>query len=419
MDNLQKILISVGAFILISILIYLGTIWFLKSQKKMKDNKMLTMNLVIKYKLFLEYLTYQDKKDQNYLLFLVKINNLSIIENTYNDSVVRSYLTSIAKELSVYLPFGGKIAQTKVRDTFIMYYPVIDNDPYQLGKQIQSFAQKIYHENGVHIRMTNSVAIIDSFNLLNLSQAMISSVRNLGEPTFYNAQKHHMSDEYINLIDKLKQQTLKLKSYHIETIRVHKVNEVYNALAINDVDFNEFINRLPVMDQAWVNMYMVSYILNELYQKNIFANVSIPILLSTIEKVQFINYIETVVKANQFLLENIILSIKITNITDEDQLIKNILALSNLGMKVSINLDEINQNMYNIIRRYHVKRLEVSDEMMRHELIADLLYFAKVNHIEVLYKTSILNQDTQKLNVTHITKDEIKFNEGKQKRGRK
>jgi len=419
MDELQKILISIGAIILISILIYLSVFWYLKSNKKMRDNKMLTMNLVIKFKLFLEYLAYQDKKNQNYLLFLVKINNLSILEKTYNDFVVRSYLTSIAKELSVYLPFGGKIAQTKVRDTFIMYYPVIDNDPYQLGKQIQSFAQKVYHENGVQILTTNSVAIIDNNNLSNLSHTMIRSVRNLGEPTFYNPQKDHNSDDFVNLNDKLKQQVFKLKSYHVETIRVHKVNEVYNMLLINDVELNGFMKKLPVVDHAWVNMYVISYILNELYQKNILANVSIPLLLSTIESAQFVNYIETIIKANQFLLENIILSIQMTSISDEDQLIKNILTLSNLGMKISMNVEDINQNMYNNIRRYNVKRLEINDEMMHHEQIADLLYFAKVNHIEVLYKTSILNQDSQKLNVTHITKNEIMFNEGKQKRGRK
>jgi len=157
MNELQKSLISFGAIIIIGILIYFGSIWYLKSYKKMKDNKMLTMNLVIKYKLFLEYLSYQDKNKQNYYLFLIKINNLGVLENTYSDYVVKNYLTKIVKELSIYLPFGGKIAQTTQRDTFIIYYPTIDDDPYLLGKQLKLFAQKSYHENGIHITKTNSI----------------------------------------------------------------------------------------------------------------------------------------------------------------------------------------------------------------------------------------------------------------------
>ena len=165
MNELQKSLISVGASIIVLVLVYLSIRYYLKSLKKMKKHKMLTLNLVIKYKLFLEYLTYQEHKNQSFYLFLVKINNLSLVENTYGDHVTRNYLTHIAKELSVYLPFGGKVAQTNQRDKFIIYYPSMDEDKELLGKQFKLLAQKTYHENGIHITKTASVAAIDSFNL--------------------------------------------------------------------------------------------------------------------------------------------------------------------------------------------------------------------------------------------------------------
>jgi len=53
MTNLQKTLISFGSIIIIAILLYLGVNWYLKSRKKMQKNKMLTLNLVIKYKTFI------------------------------------------------------------------------------------------------------------------------------------------------------------------------------------------------------------------------------------------------------------------------------------------------------------------------------------------------------------------------------
>lgn len=419
MNELQKSLISVGASIIVLILVYLSIHYYLKSLKKMKKHKMLTLNLVIKYKLFLEYLAYQENQKQNYYLILVKINNLNEVEQTYNDNIVRSYLTKIAKELSIYLPFGGKIAQAPQRDTFIMYYPVLEEDGKNLGKQLKLLAQKSYHENGTHITKANSIAMIDRPNIKSLSYALIDSIRNLGEVVVFDESKHHSSEEFISLSDKLKLATYTLKSYQVEAVKINRIKEVYNEFLIQDMNLFTFLNKIAVIDQSWVNMYMVESILNRLYQKNIYANISLPFLLRTIEHEIFIEYLDLIVKANQFLLENVILSVKLTSVEQEDQLIKNILTLSNLGLKVSLQLDDINQNIYNAIQRYHVKRIEIDNQLIKHELIADLLYFAKVNHIEVLYKAENQQVDQQNLQVTHIRKDLMIFDTDKQKRGRR
>ena len=87
-------------------------------------------------------------------------------------------------------------------------------------------------------------------------------------------------------------------------------------------------------------------------------------------------------------------------------------------MKLSLQLETIDQGIYLAIQRYHVKRLELNDALMHHELIADLLYFAKVNHIEVLYKTTKTDVADEVSNISHITKDIIVFNQEKKKRGR-
>src|SRR5690606_11101635 len=180
-----------------------------------------------------------------------------------------------------------------------------------------------------------------------------------------------------------------------------------------------FLNKLPVSDMSWVNMMLVVMILNKLYHENISADVNIPVLLSTLEQETFIEYLQTIVKANQFLRENVILSIRLSNVTYEDELIKNILTLSNLGVKMSMRVDEIHQGLYLALQRYHIKRLEIDDKVMEHDMIAELLYFAKVNHIEVLYKTEKSIQDGSFLNVSHITKERLQFKADKQKRGRR
>ena len=233
MNELQKSLISVGASIIVLVLVYLSIRYYLKSLKKMKKHKMLTLNLVIKYKLFLEYLTYQEHKNQSFYLFLVKINNLSLVENTYGGHITRNYLTHIAKELSVYLPFGGKVAQTNQRDKFIIYYPSMDEDKELLGKQFKLLAQKTYHENGIHITKTASVAAIDSFNLEALSSTLISSMKHLGKVTLHDETIKEDYESYRDLIDKLKHVQLELKTYQVETLKIKKTNEVFNELLIN------------------------------------------------------------------------------------------------------------------------------------------------------------------------------------------
>lgn len=419
MNELQKTLISMGAIIVIGLLIYITITWYIKSRKHMTKNKMLTMNLAIKYKLFLEYLSYQEKQKSNYYLILLRINNLNQIERKYPNDTVRSYLTMIVKELSVYLPFGGKIAQTPKRDTLIMYYPAIDEDPYTLGKQFQLLAQNLFYKQGVHIGKTNSVALIDSPNLENLSYALIGSVRSLGEPVIFDASQHHLSEEFIQLNHLQKNLDYTIKSYQVETLKVKRDNEIYNRLFVGDLDLFTYLNKLPIMDQSWVNMDMMENILGHLYDANMYANINLPVLFHTVASPMFTEYLSYIVKTNQFLLENIILSVKLTSIENEDQLIKNILTLSNLGVKVSLILDDIYPNIYQAIQKYHVKRIEIVERLLNHDLAADLLYFAKVNHIEVLYKTSHKTVDESNLHVTHMTKDEIHFQIDKKKRGRK
>ena len=113
-----------------------------------------------------------------------------------------------------------------------------------------------------------------------------------------------------------------------------------------------------------------------------------------------------------------ILSIHLSNITYEEELIKNILAQV-ISVKMSMHVDSIHQGLYLALQRYHIKRLEIDDKVIGDDMIADLLYFAKVNHIEVLYKTEKTIQDRANLNVSHITKDRLQFKADKQKRGRR
>lgn len=423
MSTLQKLLLSFGIVILSAIFIYLLIIFFMRTKKKMRHNRMITMNLVIKYKPFLEYLNYQIENKEAFHVILLKVSNLSLLERKYNDQIVKSFLRMVAKELSVYLPFAGKVAQTNNRDTFIIYYPQTNEDMHLVAERFKSLASKSFHRQGVHFTRNNSLALIDheNYSLKKLSDSLVNSVRNLGSVTEYSTDLANNIEDYIQVVEKVKATDFKLRAISISKIKDATYKEIYNEVSFGNVKVVEYLSKYPTYDQPWINMYIIEYLLSELYTNNVFTNINIPVIFNTLEEENFISELEKMVLGNQFLLEQIILSIKINNVTNEEQVIKNILNLSSLGIKTSLEINNLDQEIYTLIQKYQIDRVEVSDRLMDDSGIAELLYFAKLNNVDVLYKTTTTHENLESLNVSHISTDKVKLKETstKRRRGRK
>ena len=423
MSTIQITLLIIGTIVVIGTLIYLLIMWYLKSRKIEKKNRMMTMNLVIKYRPFLEYLNYQSTKNESFNIYLVKINNLTALEKRFNDNIVRAYLTRIAKELSVYLPFGGKIAQTNIRDTFIIYYPKTNEDEYEVGERFKALANKSFTIGGLNIVKTNSVAIVDDldYNNKNLTDTLVTSTRQLGAVTKYDENINNGSSEYFNLITRLNDDIYNVNSFEVIKNNDNRYKEIYNEIIINNNKIKTYLEKVPTIDQAWINLNIIENLINILNDNNLFLNFSLPILLNVLEKDLFVETLEHLIIGNGYLMEQVILSIKITNVTNEEKVIKNLLLLSNLGVKLSIELPNLNQENYSFIQKYNINRLEIDDNLMNDSQISELLYFAKVNNLEIIYKTNKKEQDMSELNVTHLTVKniELKITNNKKKRGRK
>lgn len=423
MSTIQKTLLIIGTIVVIGTLIYLLIMWYLKSRKIEKKNRMMTMNLVIKYRPFLEYLNYQSNKNESFNIYLVKINNLTALEKRFNDNIVRAYLTRIAKELSVYLPFGGKIAQTNIRDTFIIYYPKTNEDEYEVGERFKALANKSFTIGGLNIVKTNSIAIVEDldYNNKNLLDTLVTSTRQLGIVTKYDGNINNGSSDYLNLITRLNDDIYNINSFEVLKNNDNRYKEIYNEIIINNNKIKTYLEKVPTIDQAWINLNIIENLINILNDNNILSNFSLPILLNVLEKDLFVETLEHLIIGNGYLMEQVILSIKINNVTYEEKVIKNLLLLSNLGVKLSMELPNLNQENYSFIQKYNINRLEIDDNLMNDSQISELLYFAKVNNLEVLYKTNNKNQDMKELNVSHITGNniELKTFENKKKRGRK
>ncbi len=423
LNAFQRGLLVFGVVAIILIASYFLFVWFKSSLTKDKKNKMMTLSLVIKYKYFLEYLDYMIKEGDDFNLYLVKINNLNLLERKYSENGVRLYLRKVAKDLSVYLPFGGKVAQTAKRDTFIIYYPNTNEDEFDVGTRFKELAEKNFNKGNVNILKRSSVAFVkrDDYTNNNLGNTLISSVRNLGEVILYHEGITNNVNDFNLLAKKINEEEVNFLSVKVLKNKERNYEEIYNVINISNLRLLDYMKKIPEIDQAWVNMDLLENLLDMLYEYNIFGKVGLPVLLNTIEKEEFVSSLQQIVYGSNFMLEQMIISLKITNINYEEKIIRNILTLSNLGVKISLDINTLNKEIYSFIQKYNIDRLEVDDELMDDDNIAELLYFSKVNNLEVIYKTNKSNLNMDDLNVNYITDKslDLKQTNNKTKRGRR
>lgn len=429
---LEKQIISAGMVMIFIILTYLLFKWFLKNRKKMIKTEMLTLNMVIKFKKFLSFLDYQNKQDEKYILYLVSIDNLDLLEKKYNYQTIRAYLRRTAKNLSMHLPYGGKLAQTEKRNTFILYIPktdIIEEDYAQTLKHVG--LERFYKDNisimkNINITYLNTNSKDISKDLDDLSKGLVQSIRNLGAITPYENETSTSISEYKNVLESLQKTDIKIKGYDVTKLVVNEKNEFYTEVFLNQQTLETYIRNVPIYDQAWVNLWLVELILSQLEDKGIRQKITIPILYTALEKENFNQNLETLTYIHQYIPEQTIISLKESHITNQQKIVENLLELKDLGYQISYQVNEITPNIYIDIQSYHVSRLEVEADILLNqtELLDELLYFAKVNQIEVLVRNnqSANVEQFESLNVTHVTQKATKsiaLEENKKRRGRK
>lgn len=411
MSTLQKGLLSIALMVVFGTLIYVLIVWYKKTKNKMRKNDMLTLNLVVKYKVFLNYLDFQIKNNDKFDLFLVSINNLDLLANKNDNSLTRTYLRRVAKDLSVYLPYGGKLAQTNLRNIFILYVPVTGESEHIYALQLKEQAERVFYKQNNIIQKNASIAYLSGLNYKSTSDLMllkigvINSKRNLGEVIECSVDAPTQYNEYTNVLERLKSTKVVINLLEVLSPIATNNHEIYASMMINDYKIAEFINSISLLEQTWVNMWIVEMLLNKLYDNNVKSSINLPILLKTLESSNFIDYLQSILASNQYLMEQLVISLKIVNVNDENQIIKNILGLINMGVKISLDINQITPEIFIIINKFNINRLEINDTMLESSEVAELLYFAKVNNLEVLLKTTEVTIDNARtLNVSHITK---------------
>ncbi|MCU0104632.1 GGDEF domain-containing protein [Acholeplasma vituli] len=110
------------------IVLYLG---IRKLKKEHAIQKFDVLNDVVKLDEFIEYTEHRLKMhpDKCHLLGLLSLDDFDQLYEHLTEKHIQAYLQSVGKHIRMNLPKGGKLCQTKERETFLIYIPVLEDVP--------------------------------------------------------------------------------------------------------------------------------------------------------------------------------------------------------------------------------------------------------------------------------------------------
>ncbi|MFA6661482.1 MAG: hypothetical protein WCS56_00445 [Bacilli bacterium] len=412
LSQIQKQILSIGIIIIFIILIFLAIYWLRKSLKKNKNTKMLVLNMVIKYNVFINYVKFRLTNKEKILLYYVSIDNLNVLEKKYDNNIIHLYLRTVAKNLSICLPYGGKLAQTKQRDTFIICVPYYDIDPYAYGETLKNVVLERFSKNDIQIVKNVSVGYIDEFSgdlrkdLDCLKNALIQSKRSLGSIVKYTKESNASILDFKNIYEQINSTILNYQCFDIYKIALKQINEEYVMPTINNESYHLFFQKLPILDKSWANMWLIENLLYVYSDNNQGTkNINLPVYISSLENEAFIDCLQSMLITSLYTPEQIIISLKYSQFRNEQNIIKNLLLLKNIGFQISYKVEDIMPELYSIIQSYHINRLEINRELLENTNVEELLYFSKVNHLEVVLFNNVSTPIEQLgSGITHVAK---------------
>jgi len=390
MSTIEKIILSVGLIILAAVILYVLMILYIKGHKKDRIKRLLTLNMAITYKTFVEYVEFARKESSDYTLYMVGINQFDMVKKKTLPRVLKTWIRHFAKNLSICLPFDGKLAQLPRRDVFILYVPrhdLVEDEFYVMLKNAMSIP---FNYQNKHYVFSTSVAAIknptDSLDdaILKLQQALIASKRHLGKLKIYSNDLDTSS--YEDTKKTLKSSLLSANLYKVVGENKNTYPKYYIEPLINHKDLDEVRGFIDPKDLPWINMMMIRKGLDAFEPLDAFKEISLPVLLKTLEEDNFIESLEEIQNEYRYMSEQIVISLRVSEVNSEARVIRNLQTLKTLGYKISIKLKGLSNEYYTYIKTFGLSRLELFTEVENSKDLLDLLHFIKVNQLELLTK---------------------------------
>ncbi|CCV64249.1 conserved hypothetical protein (hypothetical surface-anchored protein) [Alteracholeplasma palmae J233] len=395
----ERMIISLSTVVVLAVLIFIFILLYKKQRIKMIKTKMLTMNDVVKYKHFMPFVKYQLKQEEDFSIILLHVNNLDILAKQYSNYMVTAYLRKLAKNVSMHLTYGAKLAQTPQRDLFAIYIPKEESlDLLLLAYSMKDAAnENLYIKNAVAIKKNISIgfAINDKTNTYTelmdkAMMALVQSKRQLGEVVYYDEDVATSIIDYRTVVRNLRLTTTQYKLYDTYMLATEEMKNYTLKVKVNHLEEKEFLKQIPLKDQGWVNFWLIENIFKEITSKKLNDELEIPVLLKTLESENIAEAIENLCIAYEIDPQGITVSLMESEIIASQKVVENILKLKELGMTIAYNVTNISPEIYHSIQSYHATIINLTKKFIdeNKDALDELLYFAKFNHLDILVSSN-------------------------------
>lgn len=405
LSAVERTVISIATIIILLILGYVLLKWMKHQRKKITKTKMMTLNDVIKYPKFRAFVEYEIKRDAAFSLYALSIDNFDLLLKQYTSGVVSQAVRSIAKHVSMYLPYGAKLAQMSNRDTFLIYVPYDET----LDKEVLAASFKMAASEPVLVSAELVLQKHISLGYADYQQGqtyaqvaeqammtLIYSKRVLGGSYAYDEQMIVSIADYNEVAKKMRALNVLFKLYDmIDVMKDEKLGYMIDVSA-NAGTLLEFIKGQPMKDQSWINFWFLEYMLAKMIKNRIGGTMTLPVLTSMFQADYFVETLVYLMTAYELDPNKIVLSIKQSDLSHEQKMIENIISVKELGIHIEYEVRDISPMIYQNLQAYHTDRIGMYETFIKKaipEAFSELAYFTKANHLDmVIYAESTLRE---------------------------
>jgi len=417
LSTFQRDVLTIALIVVFVILIYVFWIWIKKERQLARKTKFMVLDNVIKYKKMLKLIAYHIRHGESkaFSLIMVTIDHFDQILDYANSETTSEFIQRVGKLLEMALPLGAKLAQTDERESFIIYVPDVHKKEVllQIAQSFKDMAEKrVELANGNFVEKSTSVGIISypehASTLEELIQGLNTTIyaikkRGGNDVMFYsidmiNEKKNYESYRVLKQAIKNKQiETKFIPIYDRETKYMagveissvwHKENDVVN--------FTQFMPSLESSnDSYWFELWMLEKALSShVSMIGINSNQRYRLIIPAGVR-QFEN--EMVAEDMMHILEKYALEgeqliIKIVNplqVSRETQFMKSLIDLQSYGVKLGIDIDKIDDNLYYLLNEYKIDVLFIDQLLLttNHDKqleVEELMNFVKANQLELI-----------------------------------
>ncbi|CCV64113.1 Diguanylate cyclase/phosphodiesterase [Alteracholeplasma palmae J233] len=404
--------IVIGSVITITICMLVLIYIFIKKIKKEKlsavEEKQMISEDSLAYPLFLKYVDQKiktEKKNSFFTLIWVNIDNFIEITDNYNEKDSDILINEIHYHLSNVIPKGTKIGYGPRKEAILIYLPAIypEEQMITLAKTIKKASEvKVRIFEDITIQKTSTVSYAtyplqgtDAKTLINgLKMAIYISEHTGGNIIKPYSADMNKNQEYIDFYYELKQAIQKREFNFlyqpIVYLKDHKIKGFEALLRWNHKEKglltpDKFLNILENSgDINWIGLWGLETVVKTIeeikkYSKEAFTfhiNISLRQLLNS----EVVSEFQKIITKYRASSEKIVLELlEFSTAVLQDEMIKTILKLKNIGFKLSVDISDIDFQILTKIEQYQIdivkldhKFQKIDNQLMKQKFLETL-----------------------------------------------